>query len=56
VSRDLSPSLYLDSKPSWFGSLDWPAFGPDVAGYVKTTPSKLRWDTYVSSGRLSDLF
>jgi len=37
-------------------SLDWPAFGPDVASYVKTTPSKLRWDTYVSSGRLSDLF
>jgi len=56
VSRDLPPSLYLDSKPSWFGSLDWPPFGPDVAGYVKTTPAKLRWDTYVSSGNLSDLF
>jgi len=56
MSRDLPPSLYLDAKPSWFGALDWPPFGPDVAGYVKTTPSKLRWDTYVSSGRLSDLF
>jgi hypothetical protein len=49
-------SLYLDSRPSWFGSLDWPAIGPDVAGYVKNTPAKQRWDTYVSSGQPSDLF
>lgn len=56
ASRDLPASLYLDAKPSWFGALDWPPFGPDVPGYVKTTPSKQRWDTYASSGRLSDLF
>jgi hypothetical protein len=54
--HDLPPSYYLSAKPSWFGSLDWPPFGPDVPGYVKTTPAKLRWDTYAGSGRLSDLF
>lgn len=56
LSRDLPPSLYLEAKPSWFGSLDWPPFGPDVTGNVKTTPAKQRWDAYASSGRLSDLF
>jgi len=28
----LPPSFYLSSKPSWFGSLPWPAIGPDVTG------------------------
>jgi hypothetical protein len=26
------PSLYLSTKPSWFGSQPWPAIGPDVTG------------------------
>lgn len=46
----------LNNKPSWFGSLDWPPFGPDVNGIVKTIPAKARWDAYISSGNLSDLF
>jgi hypothetical protein len=25
-------SLYLSSKPSWFGSIPWPPIGPDVSG------------------------
>jgi len=28
----LPASLYLSSKPSWFGSIAWPAIGPDVTG------------------------
>jgi hypothetical protein len=28
----LPPSLYLTSKPSWFGSTPFPAIGPDVTG------------------------
>ena len=27
----LPASLYLSSKPSWFGSLPWPPIGPDVS-------------------------
>ena len=29
-SQELPASMYLSKKPSWFGSLAWPAFGPDV--------------------------
>ena len=30
ASQTLPASLYLPSKPSWWGSLTWPAVGPDV--------------------------
>jgi hypothetical protein len=26
------PSFYLGSRPSWWGSMPWPAVGPDVTG------------------------
>lgn len=32
ASQALPPSLYLNSKPTWWGSTPWPAIGPDVAG------------------------
>ena len=53
---DIPDSLYYSSKPSWFGSLDWPAIGPDVAGLMKSIPAKLRWDTHTSTRNLPDLF
>jgi len=28
----LPASFYLSSKPAWFGSIPWPAIGPDVSG------------------------
>lgn len=28
-SRNLPASLYYSAKPTWWGSLPWPAFGPD---------------------------
>ena len=31
-SQSLPTSLYLSSKPSWWGSTPWPAIGPDVSG------------------------
>lgn len=31
TSQTLPDSLYLNSKPSWFGSVAWPPIGPDVA-------------------------
>jgi hypothetical protein len=30
--QDLPTSFYLGSKPAWFGSVPYPAIGPDVAG------------------------
>jgi hypothetical protein len=32
VSQVLPPSLYLSGKASWWGTMPWPAVGPDVAG------------------------
>jgi hypothetical protein len=31
-SQTLPASFYLTSRPSWFGSVAWPPFGPDVTG------------------------
>jgi hypothetical protein len=54
AGHDIPNSLYLSEKPAWFGSLDWPPFGPD--GIPKTIPAKARWDAYAISGVLADLF
>jgi hypothetical protein len=37
--RALPPSLYLSSKPAWFGAVPFPAIGPDVAGAADTAES-----------------
>ena len=55
-SHAIPSSLYYSSKPSWFGSLEWPPIGSDVAGYIKNTPAKWRWDKYRASGNIADLF
>ncbi len=30
--QSLPPSLYQSAKPSWWGTMPWPAAGPDVTG------------------------
>ena len=32
ISQTLPPSFYLSAQPSWWGSLPFPATGPDVSG------------------------
>ena len=57
ISNHVLPaSLYLKSTPSWFGSLAFPAIGPDVTGYTQDSPASARWAAYKASGRISDLF
>jgi hypothetical protein len=50
--EDLPDSLYLTSKPSWFGNLDWPCIGPDITGYVQNIPAYRRYlgESYPYSG------
>lgn len=55
-ARGIPSSLYLNAKPAWFGSLVWPTIGPDIVGFVKPIPAKARWDKYVISGNVSELF
>ena len=56
LGHDVPASLFYSSKPSWFGSLAWPAIGPDVGGYLTDIPAQRRWKTYLVSGNLDDLF
>jgi hypothetical protein len=43
AAHTLRPSMYYSSKPGFFGSCDWPAFGSDVPGLTKTIPAKERF-------------
>jgi hypothetical protein len=36
----LPASLYLSSKPAWFGNLAWPPIGPDVSGLATVIPAE----------------
>jgi hypothetical protein len=56
VSRTIPDSLLYTSKPTFFGSLQWPPIGPDVSGLVTSIPARARWIAYLSSGNLDDLF
>lgn len=56
ASRTIPDSLFYSSKPGFFGSLQWPPIGPDVSGLVTDIPAKARWNAYLTSGNLADLF
>lgn len=44
VSDPLCDSLYLDSKPEWFGDLAWPPFDPnDPASVANPIPAQQRF-------------
>jgi hypothetical protein len=47
ASHALPVSLYLTSKPSWFGSVPWPPAGPDVAGLTNKIPAQLRYEAMI---------
>src|ERR1043166_6732291 len=40
----LPNSYYLSTKPAWFGSLPWPAYGPDVAVKTNSIPALARYN------------
>jgi len=42
--RTLPNSLYLTSKPGFFGSLPWPMIGPDLNPMVGELPAKMRFE------------
>lgn len=47
--QDIPNSLYLQSKPSFFGSTRWPPFGSDLAPRVVSLPAKKRFDQLQSN-------
>ncbi len=42
--QDLPKSLYLTSKPDFFGNIPWPSIGPDKSPVVTDIPAKRRYD------------
>lgn len=53
-TQSLPASLYLSSKPSWFGATAWPAIGPDVSGFNNDTiahiPAQVCYNLIVQNG------
>ncbi len=50
--HNLPSSLFLTSKPAWFGNLQWPAIGPDVIGYVSMIPAQYCYEQGLMPGCL----
>jgi len=44
TSHNLPASFYLSGSPLWWGSMQWPAVGPDVTGYSYGNPAELCYD------------
>ena len=42
--KKLPKSLYLSAKPSWFGKLAWPPFGPDTGWEKNKIPAQVRFE------------
>ena len=57
ASNALPPSLFMASRPGWWGAMPWPAIGPDVtggsdaAGYAHPIPAQA---CFRASGRRAD--
>ena len=41
ADRNIPDSLYLTTRPSWFGILAWPPFTPEKAGFNPSSPNKI---------------
>jgi len=50
----LPPSLYLSSKPYWWGTMPWPPIGPDAPGLVNKIPAQLRYEASLATALPED--
>ena len=44
TDHTLPASMYLSSTPSWWGSVPWPAIGPDVSGLTNKIPAQVCYE------------
>ncbi|MBI5481761.1 MAG: hypothetical protein HY906_23095 [Deltaproteobacteria bacterium] len=42
--QTLPTSLYLADRPAWWGTMPWPAIGPDVAGLSHPIPAQVCYE------------
>jgi hypothetical protein len=60
ANQSLPASFYLPGRPSWWGSVPWPAIGPDVTGgdvanlggHVFKIPARLCYESTAKSGAM----
>jgi hypothetical protein len=56
TSRALPASLFLSARPSWWGTIPWPAIGPDVtggqdpSGHAHRIPAEVCFETTPKQG------
>ncbi len=56
VTHSLPPSFYMSGKPAWWGSMPWPATGPDITGgngwqgYANLNPAGTCFNAVTSNG------
>jgi hypothetical protein len=56
TTQNLPASLFLSAKPSWWGTMPWPAIGPDVtggqdpAGHGYKIPAQVCYETSSKNG------
>jgi hypothetical protein len=56
ASQTLPASFFLSGKPGWWGSMPWPAIGPDVtggqdpSGHVHAIPAQVCYNTTAKDG------
>jgi hypothetical protein len=53
ADRVLPASLYLNGKPNWWGTLQWPAIGPDVSPMYPPIPGAGKGTPWDSKAALS---
>jgi hypothetical protein len=61
-TNHLPASLYLSAKPTWFGSVAWPAIGPDVSGgavsnvggHAHKIPARVCYESTSATGGVLD--
>jgi hypothetical protein len=63
ANQSLPPSFFLSSSPSWWGTMPWPAIGPDVnggpedvSGHVYKIPAHVCYDATPRDGTGSPIF
>jgi hypothetical protein len=54
TQQTLPNSLYLSSKPNWFGSTTWPAIDPAASNKVNKIPAQLCYESGPKSGGVFD--
>ncbi len=50
ANRTIPNSLYLPAKPAWFGSLVWPPFTPEAAGFNPNALNKIPAQLHFEKG------